>query len=381
MKNIILLGASGSIGEQTLDVLSQHQTRFKLVGASVGRRIAIVHRLIKEYSCKHIYVQLEQDAQTLKETYPNVHFYFGETGLQRLASLRDGEMVVNALVGFVGLAPTIEAIKCRKDIALANKETLVVAGDYVMELAKKYNVKILPVDSEHSAIYQCLLGNQKNEVKNIIITASGGSFRDLTREQLVNVKKEDALNHPNWSMGAKITIDSATMMNKGLEVIEAHHLFQLPYEQIKVIMHRQSIVHSMVEYIDHSIIAQLGSSDMRHPIQFALSYPLRIELQTQPLDFTNVNQLTFEELSFDRFPMLALAYKVGEAKGNLPSIMNAANEVAVQLFLDDKISFLEIERLVSLACTTCEYIKEATIEQIIQSDKEARAFVLQQIKE
>lgn len=381
MKNVILLGASGSIGEQTLDVLAQHPTRFKLVGASVGKRIEIVHRMITDFSCQHICVQLENDALILKEQYPTVYFYYGDAGLQALASLRDGEIVVNALVGFVGLAPTIEAIKCRKDIALANKETLVVAGDYVMDLAKKYNVKILPVDSEHSAIYQCLLGNQKSEVKSIIITASGGSFRDRTRAELVNVTRADALNHPNWSMGAKITIDSATMMNKGLEVIEAHHLFQLPYEQIKVIMHRQSIVHSMVEYIDHSIIAQLGSSDMRHPIQFALSYPLRIDLQCEPLDFTKVSQLNFEELSFTRFPLLALAYKVGEAKGNLPAIMNAANEVAVQLFLEDKISFLEIERLVTLACETCNYIQDATLEQIIQSDKEARAFVLRQIKE
>lgn len=381
MKNIVLLGASGSIGEQTLDVIRQHASRFKLVAFSVGRRVEHVGTMIEEFQVKHVCVQHVEDAERLKNKYPNVHFYHGNEGLLTLVTLREGEMIVNALVGFVGLKPTIEAIKSRKDIALANKETLVVAGDLVMELVDKYRVKLLPVDSEHSAIFQCLQGNHKEEVKNIIITASGGSFRDRTRAELVHVKKEDALKHPNWSMGAKITIDSATMMNKGLEVIEAHHLFNIPYDQIKVLLHRQSIIHSMVEYVDHSIIAQLGTSDMRHPIQYALSYPQRLPLNSKPLDFMQFNQLTFEEASFERFPLLKLAFEVGKAKGNLPAIMNAANEVAVDLFLQGRIEFLDIESLVILACKECDYLENASIEEIIRSDHQARAFVMSQIKE
>ncbi|MGL5977848.1 MAG: 1-deoxy-D-xylulose-5-phosphate reductoisomerase [Erysipelotrichaceae bacterium] len=381
MKNIILLGASGSIGEQTIDVVLQHPERFKIVAFSVGRRVEKVHEILARLSVNHVCVQNEADIAALEAQYPNVHFYHGDAGLVSLATLRDGDVLVNALVGFVGLIPTIEAIKYRKDIALANKETLVVGGEIVKELVAKYRVKLLPIDSEHSAIFQCLQGSNASEVNKIIITASGGSFRDRTREQLVDVTKADALQHPNWSMGAKITIDSATMMNKGLEVIEAHYLFDIDYDQIDVLLHRQSIIHSMVEYCDHSIIAQLGTSDMRHPIQYALSYPQRFPLASEPLDFMKFNQLTFEAASFERFPLLGLAFTVGRKKGNAPAIMNAANEAAVALFLSEKISFLDIETFVMDAVASLPFIAHPSLDEIIKSDALARNFVYGKVKE
>lgn len=381
MKNIILLGASGSIGEQTIDVVKQHPDRFKIVGISVGRRIDKVREILRDFPIAHICVQTKEDAVLLSKEYPDVHLYYGDEGLVTLATLREGDVLVNALVGFVGLVPTIEAIKARKDIALANKETLVVGGELVKELISKYRVRLLPIDSEHSAIFQCLQGNNHNEVARLIVTASGGSFRDRTREQLVGVTKADALQHPNWSMGAKITIDSATMMNKGLEVIEAHYLFDLPYDKIDVLIHRQSIIHSMVEYVDHSIMAQLGTSDMRHPIQYALSYPHRFPLNSEPLDFMKWNQLTFEKASFERFPMLKLAYECGRKKGNMPAIMNAANEAAVDLFLRDKIAFLDIERFVAQACEHVMFQPNVTLQSIVESDQLARAYVYGLVKE
>ncbi len=380
MKNIILLGASGSIGQQTIDILRQHKDRFKLVAFSVGKRVEVAYDIIKEFPVDSVCVSTYKDAQKLKEDFPNLHVFHGDEGLIKIATHRDGDTVINALVGFVGLIPTLEAIKSFKDIALANKETLVVGGEFVKELLGKYPVTLLPIDSEHSAILQALQGNSLKEVKKIIITASGGSFRDKTREQLVNVSVDEALAHPNWAMGAKITIDSATMMNKGLEVIEAHYLFDLPYDKIDVIMHRQSIVHSLVEYQDTSMMAQLGTSDMRLPIQYALSYPNRFELQADSLDLKTLSTLTFEELSFERFPLIALAYEVGRKKGNLPAIMNGANEAAVAAFLNKQISFLEIETLVIEACKSVEYICNPTLEQVLEADTLAREFVLSQLE-
>lgn len=300
MKNIYLLGATGSIGTQTLDVIRQHPDKFRLVAFSAGRNIELTKKIINEFRPAYVSVISEQSAKQLAEQYKEVEFGFGDEGLINVATYDavagDEHFVLSAVMGAVGLLPTLKAIEMRRTIGIANKETLVTAGHLVMEKARKYGVKLLPVDSEHSAIYQCLQGEDAKAIRKIIITASGGSFRDYTREMLKEVTREQALNHPNWSMGAKITIDSATMMNKGLEVIEAHWLFDLPYDQIETILHRQSIIHSMVEFEDTSIIAHLGTPDMRIPIQFAMSYPERIDLkQSKSLKLEEVGMLEFKK--------------------------------------------------------------------------------------
>jgi len=316
MKKIVLLGATGSIGMQTIDVCLKHPDKFEIVGLSVGRNINLLQKILTKLTVKSVCIK--EYNQFLIDKYPDIDFYFGDTGLIDLVSLSDYQVLVNALVGFVGLMPTITAIKNKKNVALANKETLVVAGDIVNKLKNKYGVTIYPIDSEHSAIFQALQGNKINQVKKIIITASGGSFRNLSREDLKNVTVNDALNHPNWKMGAKITIDSATMMNKGFEVIEAHYLFDLPYNKIETILHYESIVHSMVEYNDNSIIAQLGNSDMRLPIQYAITYPDRYNvIGSEELDFKKWSNLTFKEMDYDRYPLLKFAYEVGVKSGKL----------------------------------------------------------------
>lgn len=301
--------------------------------------------------------------------------------MEVLAKLADYDILLNALVGFVGLNPTLTAINKGKDIALANKECLVVAGEFVMEACCRNNVRLLPVDSEHSAIFQALQGNDYKKIKRIILTASGGSFRDYSRDMLQHVSKEETLQHPNWQMGAKITVDSATMMNKGFEVIEAHWLFGIDYDDIEVVMHRESIVHSLVEYIDNSIIAQMGIPDMRLPIQYALSYPQRLPLpQVEGYDFKNRISLSFEPIDFQRYPLLGLAYEVGQKKGNLPAIMNAANEEAVAAFLNDQISFLEIEEYVISACRELDYQKDVILNDVFTADQKARKYVRERIK-
>ena len=308
--------------------------------------------------------------------YPDVNFYFGNEGLCHLATLAQADIVVNALVGFRGLKPTLAAIKANKHLALANKESLVAGGELVKEALRASKGILYPIDSEHSAIFQCLQGNQTSEVERLIITASGGSFRDRTREQLKNVSVEEALAHPNWKMGGRITIDSATMMNKGFEVIEAHYLFDLPYEKIDTIIHPQSIVHSFVEYRDHAVMAQLGTADMRIPIQYALTYPHRETMkQDNRLDLAALKELTFREMDFKRFPLLALAYEVGKRKGNMGAVLNGADEEAVRLFLNHEITFLEIEAAVKKAVDEVPYIASPTLAQLEQSDALARAIV------
>ena len=381
MKQIILLGASGSIGQQTLDVIRFHPKEFKLVALSVGKRIQQIPELIQEFNVSHICVQLASDAKELSALFPQVNFYFGEAGLISLTSLALGDTVVNALVGFAGLMPTLKAIEHKKNIALANKETLIVGGKFVKEAIKQYGVMLTPIDSEHSAIFQCLQGNQASTVDKVIITASGGSFRDLSREKLKDVTLKQALAHPNWSMGAKITIDSATLMNKGFEVIEAHYLFDLDYDKIDVLIHRESIIHSMVQYCDQALIAQLGTADMRLPIQYALTYPNRYPLiQSESLDLAKIGTLHFENVNEDRFPFLKLAYEMGRKEGNACAIMNAANEEAVSAFLSNKISFIQIEELVFKAIESIPYIPNPTLADIINTDTLARDFVGQCVR-
>jgi len=379
MKRLVLLGASGSIGLQTVDVVKKNKDKFEIVAFSIGRNIEVCRKLIEEINCNIVCVSLKEDALMLSKEYPNITFYYGDEGLVKLAKLENYDLLVNALVGFVGLIPTLNAIENKKDVALANKETLVVAGEIVNKALKKNGCMLFPIDSEHSAILQCLLGNNIKQVKKIIITASGGSFRDLSRDELKNVSVKDALNHPNWAMGAKITIDSATMMNKGFEVIEAHYLFDIDYDDIEVVLHKESYVHSMVEYIDGSIMAQIGNADMRIPIMYSLSYPERLKFESD-FSFSQIKSLNFKEMDFERFPLLKLAYDVGRKKGNLPAILNAANEIANKAFRDGLISFLEIEELVFKAVNDMEFIKNPSLEELIDSDIKTRNYVNSLIK-
>ncbi len=379
MKKIMLLGATGSIGEQTLDVCRSYPEEFELIGISVGYNIEKLKEILIEFKVQAV-CTVEKQTELEKE-YPHITFFHGEEGLLELVSWQDYEMLVNALSGFSGLRPTLRAIENKKNIALANKETLVVAGKLIYEAIRKNGVCITPIDSEHSAIFQCLQGNNPKEVKRLILTASGGAFRDKTREELISVTSEEALAHPTWTMGSKITIDSATMMNKGFEVIEAHWLYEIPFDQIDVILHPQSIIHSMVEYEDHSILAQLGVSDMRIPIQYAMSYPKRLKsLCSETLDFARIGKLEFKEVDFERYPLLALAYDVGRKQGSLPAVMNAASEEANHAFLKGEISFLEIEDLVIGACATLPFKEEVDLSDIIDMDQQARIYVKDRIR-
>ncbi|PFK91829.1 1-deoxy-D-xylulose-5-phosphate reductoisomerase [Bacillus cereus] len=380
MKNISLLGASGSIGTQTLDVLRSHPDQFRLVAFSVGKNIDYAVKVIQEFSPQIVSVQREEDVLKLQSVSGNTKIVYGSEGLLEVALHPDAEIVVNAVVGSVGLLPTLRAIEAKKTIGIANKETLVTAGHLVMEAARKHNVSLLPVDSEHSAIFQCLNGENEKRVSRLIITASGGSFRDKTRDELHHVTVEDALRHPNWSMGSKITIDSATMMNKGLEVIEAHWLFGIPYEQIDVVLHKESIIHSMVEFEDRSVMAQLGSPDMRVPIQYALTYPDRLPLSdTKQLNLWEIETLHFEKMDQERFRCLRFAYEAGKAGGSMPAVMNAANEVAVEAFLQKRIDFLTVEDLIEKAMNHHNVIARPSLEEILEIDAATRRFVMEQI--
>lgn len=379
MKNIYLLGATGSIGIQTLDVIRNNRDKFNLVTISSGRNIQKTREIIKEFNPKYVSVIREEDAKILRDEF-NIEVGFGSEGLKNAAIFPSDnnyeDLVVTAVVGSVGLLPTLAAIKLGRNIAIANKETLVTAGHIVTKKAKEYNVKLLPVDSEHSAIFQCLNGEDNKTINKLIITASGGSFRDKTREDLKNVTVEDALKHPNWSMGAKITIDSASMMNKGLEVIEAHWLFGIEYGKIMTVLHRQSIVHSMVEFKDTSILAHLGTPDMRIPIQYALSYPERITLkEAKNLKIWEVGRLDFEPMDFNRFPNLKMAYDAGKLGGSMPTVLNAANEAAVSLFLNNIISFLDIEKIIYNELENHKIIKEPSLDDILSIDQEIKATV------
>lgn len=377
MKKIVLLGASGSIGTQTIDVVSHHRDEFMIVAVSIGHNVQKLEELLVDLPfLKAICVANKNDMDYLQGKYPNYQYYYGDEGLKSLAMIDDYDIFVNAVVGFRGLVPLLSAIENDKVIALANKESLVCGGELVKKALKQHPVPIYPIDSEHSAIFQCLASGKKEEVDKLIVTASGGSFRDYTRDELANVSVKQALNHPNWKMGGRITIDSATMMNKAFEVIEAHYLFDIPFSNIDVLIHRESIIHSMVQYIDHSIIAQLGTADMRIPIQVALGYPKRYDMpQSEPLDLLSVGSLHFEKASLQRYPLLGLAYEVGAKKGNLGTIINGADEEAVSLFLNEKISFLDIETSIFEAIKHVPYISDPTLDDIIESDRLARQFV------
>ncbi|MGM0827213.1 MAG: 1-deoxy-D-xylulose-5-phosphate reductoisomerase [Bacillota bacterium] len=377
MKKISLMGATGSIGTQTLDVIREHPDEFKLTAMSVGRNIEEARKMILEFSPQLISVQRKEDAESLKkEMSSSVKVLYGEEGLVEVACHQDSDVLVNAVLGSVGLYPTLQAIEAGKMIAIANKETLVTAGHLVMEAVRKKDTPILPVDSEHSAIFQALQGEQVKNIEKLIITASGGSFRDRTREELVGVTVTEALNHPNWSMGAKITIDSASMMNKGLEVIEAHWLFDIPYDQIEVVQHRESIIHSMIQFHDSSVMAQLGTPDMRVPIQYALTYPDRLIRPGKRLDLVEMGKLHFEEMDLNRFRCLAFAYEAGRIGGSMTTVLNAANEAAVSMFLENKISFLDIEAYIEKAMSTHQVIHRPDLETIHEIDQQTRQLVL-----
>jgi 1-deoxy-D-xylulose-5-phosphate reductoisomerase len=373
VKKISLLGATGSIGVQTLDIIREHKAEFQLVSLSAGRNLDLVRKAVTEFQPEFISVQDKGDSEKLKSEFPGLKVGYGSSGLEEAAVFHKADILVNAVLGSVGLSPTLKAIESGKTIAIANKETLVTAGHLVMEAASRHEVPILPVDSEHSAIYQALQGENSKNIERLILTASGGSFRDRTREELQGVTVSEALNHPNWSMGAKITIDSATMMNKGLEVIEAHWLFSMPYDKISVLLHKESIIHSMIEFHDSSIMAQLGTPDMRVPIQYALTYPDRLPLPSgKRLNLAEIGKLHFKEMDFDRFRCLGLAYEAGKAGGIMPTVLNAANEAAVAAFLEGRISFLEIEDLIEKMLSSHETISNPDLETIQAIDEKTR---------
>ena len=380
MKRLVLLGASGSIGTQTIDVVLQHPDLFEIIALSVGHRIDVLQKILEKVDVKVVCVQAEADAVKLKEAYPDKEFLHGDAGLETLAERNDYDVLVNALVGFVGFMPTLKAIETGHDVALANKETLVVGGKLIYEALHKYTRSLYPIDSEHSAIFQCLQGNKHSQVRRLLITASGGSFRNRTRDQLKDVTVEQALAHPNWSMGAKITIDSADMMNKGFEVTEAHWLFDLDYDHIDVVMHPESVVHSMVEYVDHSIIAQMGSADMRLPIQYALTWPERYPLEEKKFDLTEIGTLHFEKPDTRRFPLLALAYEAGKKGGNLDAVMNSANEVANAAFRKGEIPFLMIEDIIIEAVHKAPFREVNTVQDLLDADAWGREFALAYIR-
>lgn len=377
MKKICLLGATGSIGTSTIQVVQSYPTLFKIVAFSFYNNERAGRRLIESLKPKKVAVKSYEMAQRLKLDYPKVQFTYGEEGLSELVVLEEIDTVVTALTGSIGLLPTLAAIEAGKEIALANKETLVMAGDLVMGLATKKNVRILPLDSEHSAIFQCLQGENITQVSQLLITASGGSFRDYSRAELAHVSVSDALNHPNWTMGKKITVDSASMMNKGLEVIEARWLFDMEYDKIKILLHRESIVHSLVQFVDGTMKASLGASDMREPIQYALGFPERRPIKNPALfDLATIGKLSFEEIDFKRFPLLQLAFDTGRIGGTAPTVMNAANEVAVNAFIQEKISFLDIERIVHKAVYQEKAIQKPDLTILLEVDKDTREKVL-----
>ncbi len=376
MKKIAILGSTGSIGTQALDVVRKNKD-LEVVALSAGNNIELLKQQIDEFSPKLVSVGSEESANKLKVMLEgkDIEVMYGMEGLIAVAVCEEAQTLLTAIVGMIGLVPTVEAIKAGKDIALANKETLVTAGHIIMPLAKEYNVNILPVDSEHSAILQCLHGEKKAQISKLLITASGGPFRGMSKEQLAKVKLEDALKHPNWSMGRKITIDSSTLVNKGLEVIEAKWLFDMEVEDIEVVVQPQSIIHSMIELVDGSIIAQLGTPDMRLPIQYALYYPDHRFLDGKRLDFKTLKQITFEEPDMKTFKGLALAYEAIRTGGSMPTVYNAANELAVSKFLNREIAYLDIVDLIEKSMEAHTLIKNPSIEEILQLERQTHEFI------
>ncbi len=382
MKAISILGSTGSIGTQTLDIVEQHPDKFRVVGLAAGRNITMLAEQIRKFKPQIAATSQVDKLPQLQEAIASMEnppiLLAGTEGVVEVARYGDAQSVVTGIVGCAGLLPTIAAIEAGKDIALANKETLIAGGPVVLPLVKKNKVKLLPADSEHSAIFQCLQGLPEGGLRRIILTASGGAFRDLPVEKLVSVKVADALKHPNWSMGQKITIDSATLMNKGLEVIEAHYLFGLDYDHIDIVIHPQSIIHSLIEVQDTSVLAQLGWPDMRLPLLYALSWPTRIYTDWPQLDLVKAGDLTFKEPDHTKYPCMQLAYAAGRAGGCMPAVLNAANEQAVALFLEEKIAFLDIPRLIETICDrfTAQNTSNPNLDDIIAADTWAREQVL-----
>ena len=377
MKHLAILGSTGSIGTQALEVVSAHRDSLSVCALAANKNAALVEEQIRAFGpslCAMFDEDAARDLAMRVKDLP-VRVLSGMDGLLEIASMPEADIVLTSLVGMIGIRPTIAAIEAGKDVALANKETLVAAGDVIMPLVKQHGVKLLPVDSEHSAIFQCLNGEPEGRIEEILLTASGGPFRGKKREDLLHVRKEDALKHPNWSMGAKITTDSATLANKGLEVIEAMHLFGVLPEQIHVVVQPQSIIHSMVRFTDNSIMAQMGLPDMKLPIQYALFYPDRVPMQGERLSFEALQQITFEAPDTDTFTPLALAFEAAKTGGTMPAVFNAANEEAVYLFLQDRIPFLRIGELIALACDAHRAVKQPSLDDIFAAETEARAFV------
>lgn len=370
-KKITILGSTGSIGTQALEVLSELGGQFEVLALSAGDNVELLTEQIKKFNPKTVCTKSKESADKIAELFPELLVEWGEFGLNELCKNKDNDIILVAVSGRIGLKPTITAIQNGIDIALANKETLVMAGDIVMKMAKENNVSILPVDSEHSAIHQCI--KPENRIKKLIITASGGPFRNSSMEEIKKATVKETLAHPKWNMGKKITVDSATLMNKGLEVIEAHHLFDMNYDDIKVVVHPQSIVHSAVEYADGSVVAQLGLPSMHIPIQYAITYPERIEgIKTESFDFVKASRLDFEEPNLEKFPCLDLAFEAGKLGGTYPLCLNASNEEAVFAFLDGKISLYSIYEITKFVLDSHEGIENPTLDEIFKLDDEIR---------
>ena len=381
MKKICLLGSTGSIGRQTIEIINDNIKDFSLVGVSCGKNINELRKiLLSNKNIKFACVQDEGNISLLEEEFKDVTFYFGDEGLIKLIDSSSCDMVVNALVGFVGFIPSVHTISKNIDLALANKESLVVGGELINDLLKKSTSKLYPIDSEHVALAKCLKGKKKKEIKRLVITASGGSFRDLSREELTNVTKEDALKHPSWSMGEKITIDSATMMNKGFEIIEAKHLFNLPLKKIDVLLHDESVIHSLVEFVDNSYLADLGPADMKVPISYALYEGKRQKINTKVLKLEEMGTLHFRKLDLKRYPCIEYALRSIKTGGTLPCVLNASNEEAVYAFLRNEISFLEIEEIINLMISSHRVIDNPTIEDIVYIDQLTRKLTIEEIK-
>lgn len=383
MKNIVVLGASGSIGLQALDVIRNNQDRFSLTKISIGYNIEALFKILEEFtSIKEVALLEKKCLKELQDLYPEIKFYLDNIGILKLLDNNDYDIVLNAIVGFDGLLPSLKTLESDKVLALANKETMVVGGEIVKQMLVKHpQAQIIPVDSEHCAIFQCITNGKKAEVKKIIISASGGSFRDKTLAELKGVSVQEALNHPNWNMGDAITIDSATMLNKGLEVIEAHYLFDIAYDNIEVVIHRESIVHSLVEFKDSSIIAQLSMPNMKQPIIYALGYPNRLDFSESSLNFNEMINLSFQSVDYERFKGLALAFKAGRLGHSYPCVLNASKEVATQAFLNNEIEFLAIVELVQKALESHKLVNNPSIVDLINVDKATRLYVKSIMKE
>jgi 1-deoxy-D-xylulose-5-phosphate reductoisomerase len=383
MKRITLLGSTGSIGTQTLDIVAEYPEKFQVVGMTAGGNIELFAQQIRKFQPEIVAIANETKLAELKEAIADLAvkpiMLAGAEGVETVAAYGDSEAVVTGIVGCAGLLPTIAAIKAGKNIALANKETLIAGGEVVVPLVKKHGVKLLPADSEHSAIFQCLQGVPEGGLRRIILTASGGAFRDRPTEELASVTVADALKHPNWAMGKKITIDSATLMNKGLEVIEAHYLFGVDYDKIEIVIHPQSIIHSLIELEDTSVLAQLGIPDMRLPLLYSLSYPDRIPTQWERLDLVKCGTLTFRAPDHQKYPCMELAYAAGRAGGTMPAVLNAANEQVVELFLQERVRYVQIADLIKHVCDRHNLISKPELEDILEADKWARNEVINQV--